>query len=81
MLKKWRLRRGWSQRRLAAEIGRRGRRITHVSLGRIERGEQQPSLQLMRVIAEVTGGAVLPNHFAGIGGAGQDAGGGAEKVA
>lgn len=45
-------------RQLAQAIG-----LTEVSISRIRRGEQSPSLDTMRKIADATGGKVMPNDF------------------
>ena len=47
-----------SDEEIALNVG-----VSRVSISRVHRGLQQPSLELMRRLAEFTGGAVMPNDF------------------
>lgn len=51
--------------RLVLTRAAKGFGISQAGLSRLENGEMDPSLALMRVIARVTGGAVMPNDFLG----------------
>jgi len=57
-LVEWRQRRGMTKVELAELIG-----VSVMQLYRYEKGRCRPSPEVMRRIAHVTGGAVLPNDF------------------
>lgn len=65
-LRLWRRGRGVSTRQLADRLTKAGHPITHVSIARMERGEQPMTLDLARAIALATDGKVRPDHLCGV---------------